>query len=159
IAMTEPRGPVYLTLPREVLAGPVTAARRDNVRPMGASEPAPARNGIERAAKLLAGADFPLILTSASRRARAAFEELAALAEEFPLPVVQTDARDLNLPTTHPMHLGFDAGPHLPKADVVLVLSSAVPWVPSAVTPRRDATVIHVSTDPLETKYPFRAFE
>src|SRR5262249_14346096 len=33
IAMTEPRGPVYLTLPREVLAGPVTAARRDNVRP------------------------------------------------------------------------------------------------------------------------------
>src|SRR5213078_1681134 len=35
IAMTEPRGPVYLTLPREVLANPATHARRDTVRPLG----------------------------------------------------------------------------------------------------------------------------
>src|SRR5215831_17819444 len=36
IAMSEPRGPVYLTLPREVLAGPGTKPRRDTVRPLGA---------------------------------------------------------------------------------------------------------------------------
>ena len=36
IAMSEPRGPVYLTLPREVLANPATHARRSNVRPLGA---------------------------------------------------------------------------------------------------------------------------
>jgi acetolactate synthase-1/2/3 large subunit len=148
-----------LTLPRELLAGPATAARRDNVRPMGSTAPAPSLDAIEQAAKLVAEADFPLILTSATGRTRAAFDELAALAQEFALPVVQADARDLNLPTSHPMHLGFDAGAHLAKADVVLVLNSAVPWVPSAVTPKRDAKVIHVSTDPLETKYPFRAFE
>ena len=36
IAMTEPRGPVYLTLPREVLANPAVHARRNTVRPLGA---------------------------------------------------------------------------------------------------------------------------
>ena len=37
IAMSEPRGPVYLTLPREVLANPAVHARRSTVRPLGAS--------------------------------------------------------------------------------------------------------------------------
>src|SRR5712675_959735 len=48
IAMSEPRGPVYLTLPREVLAGPAIAARRDNVRPMGSTAPAPSAQAIEQ---------------------------------------------------------------------------------------------------------------
>ena len=36
IAMSEPRGPVYLTLPREVLSAPAAKSRRDTVRPLGA---------------------------------------------------------------------------------------------------------------------------
>src|SRR5207342_3837570 len=43
IAMTEPRGPVYLTLPREVLVSPASHARRSNVRPLGVPTPEPAR--------------------------------------------------------------------------------------------------------------------
>jgi len=43
IAMSEPRGPVYLTLPREVLTAPAIDARRDTVRPLGAMAPEPAR--------------------------------------------------------------------------------------------------------------------
>jgi acetolactate synthase I/II/III large subunit len=42
---------------------------------------------------------------------------------------------------------------------VVLVLESAVPWIPRNVTPKRDAKVIHIAADPLESKYPFREFE
>ena len=45
IAMSEPRGPVYLTLPREVLADPAVAPRRDGVRPLGASAPVPEPGG------------------------------------------------------------------------------------------------------------------
>src|SRR5499433_1104294 len=66
IAMSEPRGPVYLTLPREVLAGPGTKPRRDAVRPLGAVAPEPARAAIEEAARLIAAAEFPLIVTSSS---------------------------------------------------------------------------------------------
>jgi acetolactate synthase-1/2/3 large subunit len=47
----------------------------------------------------------------------------------------------------------------VPKADVVLVLEAPVPWIPRAVTPRRDAKIIHIASDPLESKYPFREFE
>jgi len=85
IAMTEPRGPVYLTLPREVLANPATHARRDTVRPLGVASPEPARRIIEEAASLIAKAEFPLIVTSTVGRDPNAVTELAALANEFAL--------------------------------------------------------------------------
>jgi len=159
IAMSEPRGPVYLTLPREVLASPAVAARRDTVRPLGSCPPAPSPDAIEQAASLLGRAEFPLIVTSSAGRSRAAFDELAALAEEFALPVVQNEARDLNLASDHPMNLGFATAPFLARADVVLVIESIVPWIPRSVSPRRDAKIIHISTDPLAQRYPFREVE
>ena len=57
------------------------------------------------------------------------------------------------------MHLGYDPGVLLPKADVVIVIDSVVPWMPRNHQPRRDAKVIHISADPLETRYPFREVE
>jgi acetolactate synthase-1/2/3 large subunit len=89
----------------------------------------------------------------------AAVAALAALAEEFALPVVQAEARDMNLASDHPMHLGHNPGLLLPKADVVIALDSVVPWMPRNHQPRRDAKVIHISVDPLETRYPFRELE
>ena len=102
IAMTEPRGPVYLTLPREVLTDSAVAPRRDTVRPLGSLAPEPAWAAIEEAANLIAKAEFPLIVTSSIGRDPAAIDALAALAEEFALPVVQSEARDFNLPSTIP---------------------------------------------------------
>ena len=159
IAMSEPRGPVYLTLPREVLCDPAVRPRRDNVRPLGALAPAPSQSAIEEAAAMIAKAEFPLIVTSAAGRSPAAFDALARLAADFALPVVQSEARDLNLAADHPMNFGFDVGPWLPRADVVIVLDSAVPWIPRANQPKRDAKVIHISSDPLLVSYPFREFE
>jgi acetolactate synthase-1/2/3 large subunit len=159
IAMTEPRGPVYLTLPREVLANPASHARRDTVRPLGVASPEPPRRTIEEAARLIAKAEFPLIVTSTIGRDPEAVTELAALASEFAIPVVQSEARDYNLPTDHPMHLGFEAGPWVAKADVIVVLDSVVPWIPKSGGPRRDAKVIHISNDPLAMRYPFREMD
>jgi acetolactate synthase I/II/III large subunit len=159
IAMSEPRGPVYLTLPREVLADPAVAPRRDTIRPLGASAPAPAAQAIEEAAALIAAADFPLIMTSSAGRTPEAMAELAALADAFALPVVQSEARDISLSTDHPMGLGFDAGAHLGKADVIAVFDSAVPWIPRLHPLRQGAKVICFGPDPLFTRYPFRDFE
>jgi len=159
IAMSEPRGPHYLTLPREVLSSPNVDTRRDTVRPLGALAPEPAQAAIEEATHLIAKAEFPIIVTSAVGRVAAAVGELAALAEEFAIPVVQSEPRDLNLPTSHPMHLGYNVGELLAKADVVIVIDSAVPWMPRNIQPRKDAKVIHISADPLETRYPFRELE
>jgi acetolactate synthase-1/2/3 large subunit len=159
ISMSEPRGPVYLTLPREVLANPATHARRNTVRPLGAVAPAPLRNAIEEAAGLIAKAEFPLIVTSSIGRNPSAIGELEALAQEFTIPVVQTEARDYNMATSHPMNLGFETGPWLGKADVILVLDSVVPWIPRTLTPNKNAKIIHISPDPLSARYPFRDIE
>src|SRR5262249_54282194 len=51
------------------------------------------------------------------------------------------------------------SAPFLPKADVVLVIESTVPWIPKTVTPKRDAKIVHISTDPLAQRYPFREVE
>jgi acetolactate synthase-1/2/3 large subunit len=159
IAMSEPRGPVYLTLPREVLSDTATATRRDADHPLGAIAAVPSQDAINKVSELIAAAQFPLILTSALGRSPEAFTALAELAEEFALPVLQSEPNDLNLPTNHPMNLGFDVKSMLPRADVVLVLDAPVPWVPKSVTPGHDAKIIHISPDPLQTQYPFRDFE
>jgi acetolactate synthase-1/2/3 large subunit len=85
--------------------------------------------------------------------------ELAALADEFALPVVQSEARDISLPTDHPMCLGFDPAPFVGKADAIAVLDSAVPWIPSLHKLKSNAKVICIGPDPLFTRYPFREFE
>src|SRR5262249_45274985 len=113
----------------------------------------------EEAADLIAKAEFPLIVTSTIGRDPAAVTELAALAREYALPVVQSEARDFNLPTDHPMHLGFEAKPWSAKADVIVGRDSVVPWIPASGGPRRDAKVIHISNDPLAMRYPFREIE
>ncbi len=159
IAMSEPRGPVYLTLPREVLSDPATATRRDGRRSLGAIAAVPSQDAVDQVADLIARAQFPLIVTSALGRSPEAFAAFSKLTEEFALPVAQAEPSDLNLPTNHPMNLGFDMKSLLPRADVVLVLDAPVPWIPKAVTPGRDAKVVHISADPLETQYPFRDFE
>jgi acetolactate synthase-1/2/3 large subunit len=47
----------------------------------------------------------------------------------------------------------------LPKADVVVVIDSPVPWIPGAHGPRPDAKVIHIAADPLVMRFPFREIE
>jgi acetolactate synthase-1/2/3 large subunit len=150
---------VYLTLPREVLANPATHARRNTIRPLGVAAPEPARRAIDEAAAMIAKAEFPLIVTSTIGRDPAAVIELGKLADEFAIPVVQAEPRDFNLPTDHAMHLGFEAGPWVKKADLVIVLDSVIPWIPANGGPRRDAKIINISSDPLVTRYPFKEIE
>jgi len=131
IAATEPRGPVYLSLPREVIA---TAAR------------------------MLAQATRPLIVTANAGRDAAAFKALTQFTERFAVPVVQHRPRYLSLPSSHPMNLGFDPARMVQKADAILVLESDVPWIPSRTAPRRDCKVIQCGFDPLFARYPIRGF-
>ena len=69
MAMTEPRGPVYLTLPREVLAAPVEqrAFQPEPRQDIPTFYPDPAK--VQEAADLLIRAKFPIIITSAAGRA------------------------------------------------------------------------------------------
>lgn len=159
IAMSEPRGPVYMCLPREVLADGAATMRRDNVRQLGSEPAAPPQKSIEEAARMLAAAEYPLIVTTALGRSAQAVAALGKLAAAFAIPVAQPFATDLNLPTDHPMHVGFETGAHLAQADVILVINADVPWMPKMAKPKASAKVIHMSVDPLVSRQPFREFE
>src|SRR5688572_17115557 len=82
LAMSEPRGPVYLTLPREVLASGAgaTELHPPNWRSTSAA-PAPDPAAIRQAAEWLAAAKNPLLITASFGRNPADVPALAALAE------------------------------------------------------------------------------
>jgi acetolactate synthase-1/2/3 large subunit len=162
IAMTEPRGPVYLALPREVLADPdplpPTPPRN---RALGAVQALPDPHEIDRAAQKLAAARFPLIITANSGRYPENVALLSALAEEFGIAVAQPGppgARDLNIPWNHPMFLGSNNVHALRQADVILVLDCDVPWWPKVAAPNPDAWLIHAGPDPFFSRLPLRGF-
>jgi acetolactate synthase-1/2/3 large subunit len=159
IAATEPRGPVYLSLPREVIAAPVAELEQPSPSRLAPAAPAaPDATAIASAARALAQAKRPLIVTSNAGRDAAAFEALAQFAERFAIPVVQHRPRYLSLPSSHPMNLGFNPARMVQKADAVLVIESDVPWIPSQVAPPENCTVIQCGLDPLFTRYPIRGF-
>ena len=159
IAMAEPRGPVYLSLPREALAAPLEdfsfGASPRQVAPAPA---APAPDAIEQAAAILAEAERPVIVTARAGRAPGGAAALARLAEQFAMPVVEFWPAQNSLPTTHPMHGGGDVAPWLAEADAVLVLDSLVPWIPSRHALPPDCPVIQIGPDPAFTGLPMRGF-
>src|SRR5579864_2675838 len=159
LATSAPEGPVYLSLPREVLAEPVNGfsydspSRRAAVASPGADEAA-----VEAAAQILAKAKRPVIITASAGRDPAAVAALAAFAERFAIPVVEHRQRHLSLSAEHPCHLGYDPSPFVKEADAILVIESDVPWVPSRVQPPAECRVIHLGIDPLYQRYPIRGF-
>jgi acetolactate synthase-1/2/3 large subunit len=160
IADSAPKGPVYLTLPREVLASRMDAFRFQKPARHSAARPqAPDAAGMANLADLLAAAELPLVITSSLGFEHEAPQVLARLAERYALPVVQYVPRCLNLPSSHPMHAGFDPHPLLQEADLVIVLASAVPWIPAQARPRADAKVAHIGVDPLHQRIPIWGFE
>jgi acetolactate synthase-1/2/3 large subunit len=159
VATSAPAGPVYLSLPREVLAEPLPNFAYDApARRVAAAPPAPDAGAIDEAARLLAGAQNPLIVTASAGRDPAAVRALADLAERFAIPVVQHRPRHVSLSADHPCHLGYDAGPYLADADAIVVLECDVPWIPSLKSPRPECRVIHIGPDPLFSRYPIRGF-
>ena len=157
IAMSEPRGPVYLSLPREALAeGAATAtAQRSTTTPTtyGPADPAL----VAEAADLLATAKNPLVI-SQSPELGADFEPLAGFVERFALPTVEMWATRLALPSHHPMMVGRDSTQVLKDADVIVVINAAVPWISDHAAPAEGAKVIAIGTDPQHSRVPIRSF-
>lgn len=159
IAMSEPRGPVYLTLPREVLAGLAPAAVEPMLDLAQSSSLSPDATAVSRVASLVAEARCPVILASDVGFRVKDREALSRFVDEARLGVVESNrALTSNLDTTHSSHLGFDVAPILKQADLLIVCGAVAPWIPSIQSPRQDCRVVHVGTDPLFSRVPFRHF-
>ena len=163
LAMAEPRGPVYLTLPREVLAQPLGELTISSpARRQVASRrfPDPAR--VEEAAERLVSARNPLIITAELGRVPRAVDALVAVAEAGAFPVLEASPAYVNFPADHPCHAGWVFGSQdyagLAEADAVLVIDCDVPWFPARSRPADDARVIQLAVDPFYSRYPMRSY-
>ena len=149
IAKSEPQGPVYLTLPREVLAeGQDSITYTDDPR-MQPTDQVASPDLIQRAAEALAKAKNPILITRSGGKDPATVAQLVRLAEAISLPVFDVAPTHMNFPHNHRLHQGGDAMPYLDKADVVVVLENDVPWTPKRNQPNDDATIIGIGADPL----------
>jgi acetolactate synthase-1/2/3 large subunit len=158
IAMSEPRGPVYLTLPREWLCEPLESTPRMSQALVPASKTQADRAALEKVAGLLVAAEHPLIVTKYLGRNPEAVPELIALAEMLSVPVVQVPSY-VNFPTGHPLYLGTHTMKYIREADVLFFIDIDVPWEPPDRTLLRpDAKLIHLERDPLFTAVPGWSF-
>ena len=156
-AMAEPRGPVYLTLPREPLSAPARSANPVEPRTIPSRAfPDPAL--IARLTDWLIEAERPLVIASSIGRVVDETMTLARIAERLALPVVAHTPRYLCLPTDHPLHHGFDPHAFLADADLILVVEADVPWMPSIEMPATTARIAHIGADPAFVRYPMRSF-
>jgi len=157
IAMSEPRGPVYLSLPREALAegAKIDDGQRSTVTPTtyGPADPAL----VAEAADLLAKAKNPLIICQ-SPELSTDFEPLAGFIDKFALPTVEMWATRVALPSNHPMMVGRDSTQVLKEADVVLVINATVPWISDHTSPMEGAKIIAIGPDPQHSRVPIRSF-
>ncbi len=156
VSMAHPRGPVYLVLPREPLAAPLTEPTMPMKPRARAAQTHPDPQAIGQLAEWVATAERPLII--AATLPGDAVPALSHLAERCAIPVITHNPRSVCLPSSHPMHFGYEPGTLLADADLIIVLDSDVPWMPHLQHPQPGARIAHVGEDPFYVRYPMRSF-
>ena len=159
LAHSDPQGPAYVTACREVLEQEIEPVTIDRSRwaPIAPAGLPPGAAAF--IAATLAEARRPLIITSYIGRNTAAVGELVKLCESLGIGVLESVPSYLNFPHDMPLHQGSQWNEQrqnttLAEADVVLVIDSDVPWIPTVNRPSATAHIIHLDVDPLKQQIP-----
>jgi acetolactate synthase I/II/III large subunit len=152
VALAERRGPVYMSIPRDVGMLSMQGCRFPSLSQLGLpAPPSPDPDAVRAAARMLVDAHNPLVVTRKAGRTAAGAAALQALCELLALPVAQAGRKErMDLPTDHPLAEG---GPPLDQADVILVVDNDAPWLPGIEEPSPDAKVIWLAVDPIQTRF------
>jgi len=158
-AYSDPKGPVYLVGAREVMEQEIEPVTIDRAEWPPISLGALSRDDAVQVADSLAAARRPLVVTSYVGRNEAAVHELARLARRVGAGVLESVPCYVNYPTDDPLYQGNQwneprQNPVLAEADVILVIDSDVPWIPTINRPRSGARIIHIDADPLKERMP-----
>ena len=146
-ALAQPRGPVYLELPMDVLFADATPD----------SPPAPSRSGARtlgdprellKAADLLAGAERPVVIAGSAIWWDRAHRQLQAFLENGRLPVFLQGSGRGSIAPDHELLFANARGAALEAADVVCVVGSPLDF--RLRFGRFDGKLVHVHADPRE---------
>lgn len=156
-------GPVHVDLPMDVQAEAAEVEIPDPARRLPVGSPRPAADAVREAARLLAGAERPVILAGGGVITAEGSPALIALAERLGAAVVTTWNGKGSIPEDHPLNAwgvgdtASTSGNELARsADVLLAVGCRfVDWSSSSY--RRGVTfsipptaLIHVDIDPME---------
>ena len=160
VASTPPTGPVYLSLPSNLLGESISVkspdVERSRVVPLMAGDP----DALKDAAKFLAEAKRPLIVAGSGVAKAGAIEELITLAEMVAAPVVMEPRYSfLSFPTTHPY--SFQIAERQPtfnlpvwgEPDLILAIGCRLireyRYLPESVI-KTETRCVHIEEDPWE---------
>ncbi len=154
-SLTEPRGPVYLAYPRDILTKRTDRREFDSYKGTVESLPTANYDNLVKIADALIAAENPLIVAGYVERNHESVGNLVKLAEILCAPVVPGLTR-MNFPTTHPLCAGMEemgggtrGNRPFAEADVILAVDYDMPYVPAEIFPREDATILHIDIDPM----------
>jgi acetolactate synthase-1/2/3 large subunit len=154
LATSHPKGPIYLSMPREVLAETAVETSSPPTAPPRGYEPDQA--SVAELADRLAAASFPVIVTSASGVDEASVAALGQLAEGHAIGLADDIPRYVNADPDHPLHLGADLARVFEVADALVFVDCDVPWIEARFAPPADTFVAQAGVDPLYARYPMR---
>ncbi len=161
VMQSDPTGPVYLTLPREVLAAPVDAA---SVGAYGHQNHLPVKaqgadaSAVRAIAEQLMRSENPMLVTSYAGRnpqAPGLIEKLAALCG---MRVCEFNTIYLNIRRDSPYFGGYNPAAFTEQADFGLMVDVDVPWIPKTTRVNPNAYWAQLDVDAIKRDIPMWGF-
>ncbi|HEU4353143.1 MAG TPA: thiamine pyrophosphate-dependent enzyme [Burkholderiales bacterium] len=153
LALSAPRGPVFLSVPIEHLLNDVSMELPTASLP---APPAPDPAALDALAGKLAAARNPIIITEEAGRDRSAVDALVRLAETLGAPVFDAwQPYYFNFPREHPLYGGV-VNDAVPECDAVVLVDAVLPWHPPSAV--KNIRVFVLGEDPLRSKLPYWGF-
>jgi acetolactate synthase-1/2/3 large subunit len=151
VACSEPRGPVYLSLPRELVLLQ-NAPAFPTMNQLGVPRSGgPDAEGIRIVAERLVGASNPIIVSGCGRDPTT-IPLLVELSELLGAAVIEAPSRAfLSFPMDHPL---YQESQYLTEADVVVAIEATVPWPPGPRQPKAGTFVAVIDSDPIKLRIP-----
>jgi len=158
IAQTTPCGPVFLAIPKELMAEDLVDAHLPSSLNVSVETQA-AYDDLTPIAKQLAGSKQPIIITEYAGENPGAVTRLVELAELLSIPVFESFRPSFaSFPKTHPLFQGNDATEAISQADTILIVDAVTPWFPPSAYPKNNARVIVLDEDPSRARLPYYGY-
>jgi acetolactate synthase-1/2/3 large subunit len=161
VMQSDPTGPVYLTLPREVLAAPVDAASvgaygHQNHLPVRAQGADP--SAVRAIAEQLMRSDNPMLVTAYAGRNREAPALIEKLAILCGMRVCEFNTIYMNIRRDSPYFAGYNPAAFTEQADFGLMVDVDVPWIPKTTRVNLNAYWAQLDVDAIKRDIPMWGF-
>jgi acetolactate synthase I/II/III large subunit len=161
VMQSDPTGPVYLTLPREVLAAPVDAASvgaygHQNHLPVRAQGADP--SAVRAIAEQLMRSDNPMLVTAYAGRNREAPALIEKLAVLCGMRICEFNTIYMNIRRDSPYFAGYNPAAFTEQADFGLMVDVDVPWIPKTTRVNLNAYWAQLDVDAIKRDIPMWGF-